>query len=47
MIKKNHTEKEKDPPPPILGSWKKLYTLVILNLVALISLFYIFTKAFE
>jgi len=47
LIENNWTEKEIDPPPPILGSWKKLYSLVLLNLVVLIVIFYLFTKAFE
>ncbi len=33
--------------PPILSSWKQLYTLVLLNLALLIVLFYLFTKAFD
>lgn len=33
--------------PPILSSWKRLYTVVLLNLALLIVLFYLFTKAFE
>jgi hypothetical protein len=33
--------------PPILSSWKRLYTIVLLNLALLIVLFYIFTKAFD
>jgi hypothetical protein len=33
--------------PPILSSWKRLYTVVLLNLALLIVLFYIFTKAFD
>jgi hypothetical protein len=41
------TEDEKDPPPPISGSWKKLYSLVIMHLAVLVALFYLFTKAFE
>jgi hypothetical protein len=36
-----------EEPPPILGSWKRLYALVLLNLVALITLFALFTKWFE
>jgi hypothetical protein len=32
---------------PILGSWRRLYTLVIAELAVLIVLFYLFTKAFE
>lgn len=36
-----------DESPPVLSSWRKLYTAVFLNLVALIILFYIFTKIFD
>lgn len=36
-----------EEPPPILGSWKRLYALVLFNLAALIALFYLFTKWFE
>jgi hypothetical protein len=37
------------PPdrPPIGGSWRTLYTSVILFLAVEIALFYLFTKAFE
>jgi hypothetical protein len=45
----DHDRKEytDDPPPPILGSWNKIYGIVFLNLVILTFLFYLFTKAFE
>jgi len=43
-IEKEETDQEK---PPILSSWKRLYTVVLLNLVLLIVLFYLFTKAFD
>ncbi|HYP52891.1 MAG TPA: hypothetical protein VEQ42_05090 [Pyrinomonadaceae bacterium] len=33
-------------PPPFGGSWARLYALVLGNLVLLIVLFYVFTKAF-
>jgi hypothetical protein len=33
--------------PPILSSWKRLYTVVLMNLALLIVLFYLFTKAFD
>ena len=36
-----------DEPPPILGHWRRLYLLVLLNLMVLIVLFYVFTKSFE
>jgi len=38
---------EDDCTPPIFGSWIKIYSLVIGNLILLIFLFYIFTKVFE
>jgi hypothetical protein len=33
--------------PPILGSWKTIYLVVLLNLAALIILFYFFSEAFQ
>ncbi|MDH4036182.1 MAG: hypothetical protein OEY32_11140 [Candidatus Krumholzibacteria bacterium] len=33
--------------PPIGGSWRVLYAVVIGNLVLLIILFYVFTRAFS
>jgi hypothetical protein len=33
--------------PPLVSSWRKLYILVLMNLVVLIVLFYVFMKAFE
>jgi len=36
-----------DSPPPIFGSWNKIYGIVFFTLVTLIFLFYLFTKAFE
>jgi len=43
-IEKEEIDQEK---PPLLASWKRLYTVVLLNLVLLILLFYLFTKAFD
>ena len=34
-------------PPPILGSWPRLYALVLLNLLACILLFRLFAKVFS
>lgn len=42
----DRTKKTEDNPP-ILGSWNKLYAMVILSLTTIILLFYFFTKAFE
>ncbi|HEY0080628.1 MAG TPA: hypothetical protein VGB73_18635 [Pyrinomonadaceae bacterium] len=45
---KPHDERPvEDEPPPFGGSWAKLYAFVLVNLLVLIALFYIFTKAFE
>ena len=37
----------KEEPPPILGSWRRLYTAVLIYLAALILLFYWFTRVFS
>ena len=43
-----HTsEEELEGLPPFAKTWKQLYIIVIAELVALIGLFYWFTKAFE
>jgi len=42
--RKNISAAEK---PPIFGSWKIFYVIVLLNLFAMIGLFYFFPKAFE
>jgi len=36
-----------DDRPPFGGSWAVLYTAVLLNLVLLVVLFYLFTRAFR
>jgi hypothetical protein len=36
-----------DEPPPVLGSWGRVYAAVVIYLAALISLFYWFTRAFN
>ena len=36
-----------DEKPPILGSWKNIYLVVLLNLTAIIILFYFFSEAFQ
>ena len=36
-----------DEPPPFLGSWKRVYTAVLLYLATLIALFYAFTRIFS
>jgi hypothetical protein len=36
-----------DEPPPILGSWRRFYVVVLAYLAFLIVLFYLFTRAFD
>jgi len=36
-----------DEPPPFLGTWKRVYTLVIIYLACVITLFYWFTRSFR
>ena len=35
-----------EEPPPFLGTWRRVYTLVIIYLVTIILLFYVFERAF-
>jgi hypothetical protein len=36
-----------EDPPPILGRWSRLYSLVLIELVLCIVLFYIFERVFS
>ncbi len=36
-----------DDPPPFLGTWRRVYLAIVLYLVGLISLFYLFTRAYR
>jgi hypothetical protein len=36
-----------DEQPPVLGSWRRVYGVVVAELCLLIALFYLFTRAFE
>lgn len=35
------------PPPPVGGSWRRLYIAELAFLAVLIAIFYFFTKVFE
>jgi len=35
-----------DEPPPFLGAWPRVYVAVVAYLAALITLCYLFTRAF-
>jgi len=37
----------KEEPPPLLGSWSRLYAAVVIYLAAVITLFYTFTRVFN
>jgi hypothetical protein len=38
---------EKEEPPPILGSWRRVYAAVLFFLVAVIAALGLFTAAFN
>lgn len=38
--------KTREEPPPFGGSWRILYTVVLVNLAVLVALFYLFTRYF-
>lgn len=42
----NRKKSATDEPPPVGGSWRTLYTIVLANLAVLVVLFYLFTRAF-
>jgi hypothetical protein len=35
-----------DDPPPFLGTWPRVYAVVLVYLAVLISIFYVFTRFF-
>jgi len=35
-----------EEPPPFLGTWRRLYSVILLYLIVIILLFYCFTRAF-
>jgi hypothetical protein len=36
-----------DEPPPFLGTWRRVYTAILIYLAALIAGFYLFTRAYR
>jgi hypothetical protein len=36
-----------DPPPPFMGSWRRLYAAVLLYLCLIIAALYVFTLAYR
>jgi hypothetical protein len=43
---RGHGQTEEEPPP-FGASWRNLYAAVLVNLAALVALFYLFTRAFR
>jgi hypothetical protein len=37
----------RDEPPPFLGTWRLVYAAVVIYLMFLITLCYVFTRAFS
>ncbi len=38
---------EEDEPPPFCGTWPRLYAAIVVYLATLITLFYLFTRAYR
>ncbi len=36
-----------DKPPPFLGTWRRVYLAIVIYLAVLISLFFLFTRAYR
>ncbi len=36
-----------DDPPPFLRTWRNVYVAIVIYLAALISVFYLFTRAYR
>jgi hypothetical protein len=36
-----------DEPPPFLGTWRRVYTAILIYLGVLIAAFYLFTRAYR
>ena len=47
MTDETRKDSRAEEPPPVGGSWRALYAAVLLNLAALVVLFYLFTRAFR
>jgi len=36
-----------DEPPPVLGSWRRVYVFVVCWLATVITLFYVFSRSYS
>jgi hypothetical protein len=46
MRDETYEQERREEPPPFGGSWRTLYTVVLINLAVLAVLFYLFTRYF-
>lgn len=47
MGDETHEQLQDEEPPSFGGSWRTLYTVVLINLAVLVALFYLFTRYFS
>jgi hypothetical protein len=38
---------DEDEPPPFLGTWRRVYTAILIYLACVIAAFYVFTRIFS
>jgi hypothetical protein len=42
-----HSRDVPDEPPPFLGTWKRVYIAILIYLAGIITVFYLFTRAYR
>jgi hypothetical protein len=42
-----HTSDVPDPPPPFLGTWRRVYIATLIYLALIIFICYLFTRAYR
>jgi hypothetical protein len=47
MTDETRKHSQAEEPPPVGGSWRTLYAVVLVNLAVLVVLFHLFTRAFR
>ena len=47
MREEARAQTQSEEAPPFGGSWKTIYTVVLINLAVLVALFYLFTRYFS
>jgi hypothetical protein len=43
----DHLREVPDEPPPFLGTWRRVYVGVLIYLCVIITIFYLFTRAYR